>query len=93
MNYFCSCKKCKANSIDRLGCYLKTKKTFKKHQKKDNSNYELNSDDEKLDSIDTEDTGDTENTEDTEDTEDSRDSREGSINNSNQQILNVQFRR
>ena len=36
MVYFCSCKKCKANSSDGFGCILKTKKTFKRHQKKEN---------------------------------------------------------
>ena len=46
MVYFCSCKKCKANSNDRFGCILKTKKTFKRHQKKENliqSSDDLNS--------------------------------------------------
>ena len=32
MLYFCTCKKCKNSSRNNQGRYLKTKKTYKKHQ-------------------------------------------------------------
>src|SRR5690349_352991 len=32
MLYFCTCKKCKSSSRNNQGRYLKTKKTYKKHQ-------------------------------------------------------------
>jgi hypothetical protein len=35
MPFFCSCRICKINSKDDNGRFLSTKKTFKKHQKKE----------------------------------------------------------
>ena len=32
MLYFCTCKKCKSSSRNNQGHYIKTKKTYKKHQ-------------------------------------------------------------
>lgn len=40
MAYFCSCRYCKINSINGSGRWLSTKKTFKKHQKKEKANTE-----------------------------------------------------
>ena len=33
MGYFCTCKKCRISSQDKRGHFLKTKKTYRKHQK------------------------------------------------------------
>ena len=33
MGYFCTCKKCRISSQDKQGRFLKTKKTYRKHQK------------------------------------------------------------
>lgn len=33
MGYFCACKKCKDSSQNNQGRFLKTKRTYKKHQK------------------------------------------------------------
>ena len=40
MPFFCSCRICKINSINGNGRWLSTKKTFKKHQKKEKANIE-----------------------------------------------------
>ena len=40
MPFFCSCRICKINSISGNGRWLSTKKTFKKHQKKEAANIE-----------------------------------------------------
>jgi len=32
MAYFCTCKKCKDSSQNNQGRFLKTKRTYKKHQ-------------------------------------------------------------
>ncbi|RIA89623.1 hypothetical protein C1645_738523 [Glomus cerebriforme] len=38
MPFFCSCRICKINSKDSYGKWLSTKKTFKKHQKREKEN-------------------------------------------------------
>ena len=40
MPFFCSCRICKINSKDSNRRFLSTKKTFKKHQKKEKANIE-----------------------------------------------------
>ena len=40
MAFFCSCRYCKINSINGNGRWLSTKKTFKKHQKKEKASIE-----------------------------------------------------
>ena len=40
MPFFCSCRICKINSISGNGRWLSTKRTFKKHQKKEEANIE-----------------------------------------------------
>lgn len=40
MPFFCSCRICKINSKDGNGKWLSTKKTFKKHQKREKTNIE-----------------------------------------------------
>lgn len=40
MPFFCSCHTCKIKSRDSTGKWLSTKKTFKKHQKKEKANIE-----------------------------------------------------
>jgi hypothetical protein len=40
MPFFCSCRTCKINSKDGNGRWLSTKKTFKKHQKKEKASIE-----------------------------------------------------
>jgi hypothetical protein len=40
MPFFCSCRICKINSKDGNGKWLSTKKTFKKHQKREKANIE-----------------------------------------------------
>ena len=40
MPYLCSCRICKINSKDGNGKWLSTRKTFKKHQKREKANIE-----------------------------------------------------
>jgi hypothetical protein len=40
MRFFCSCRYCKINSVNGDGRWLLTKKTFKKHQKKEKASAE-----------------------------------------------------
>ena len=40
MPFFCSCRICKINSKDGNGKWLSTKKTFKRHQKREKANIE-----------------------------------------------------
>ena len=41
MPFFCACRICKINSKDGNGRVLSTKKTFKKHQKKEKASIEV----------------------------------------------------
>lgn len=44
MAYFCTCKKCKDSSQDNQGRFLKTKRTYKKHQKAEQQRQNISGD-------------------------------------------------